>query len=195
MMECPVPGAQCPVFSRRPLGTGHWALLLAMLFVSCSFFSKTKSTVYTIDRVPGQVTAKSGTPIAINSIELPAGFDRKEVVVRKANNQLDVRGTQQWPATLSDVVLHTLAFDLADRLPAGMMILPGATRPASVHGIDVVFEDFSAGPDAKVTLDARMGTAREHIEVPVTSLDSANVATGMSQALAQLADHIVAGIR
>jgi hypothetical protein len=40
-----------------------------------------------------------------------------------------------------------------------------------------------------------MGTAREHIEVPVPSLESANVATGMSQALAQLADHIVAGIR
>jgi len=172
-------------------------LIPIALLVGCSFFSKAKSTIYTIDRIPPTAAPATvrGTPIAINSIELPAGFDRKEVVVRKANNQLDVRGTQQWPATLSDVVLHTLAFDLADRLPAGMMILPGATRPASVHGIDVVFEDFSAGPDAKVILDARMGTAREHIEVPVTSLDSANVATGMSQALAQLADHIVAGVR
>ena len=190
-MECPVPGAQCPVFSRRPLGTGHWALLLAMLFVSCSFFSKTKSTVYTIDRVPGQVTAKTGAPLAINSIELPAGFDRKEIVVRKANNQLDVRGTEQWPATLSDVVLHTLAYDLADRLPAGMMILPGATKPASARSIDIVFEDLSAGPDPKVVLDARIGTAQQRIEVPVTSLKSADVASGMSQALAQLADRIV----
>lgn len=170
-------------------------LLALVLLAGCSFFSKTKNNIYTIDRVPGQVVTARGTPIAINSIELPAGFDRKEVVVRKANNQLDVRGTQQWPATLSDVVLHTLAFDLADRLPAGMMILPGATKPAAVHGMDVVFEDFSAGPDAKVTLDVRMGTARDHIEVPVTSLNSADVATGMSQALAQLADHIVAGLR
>ena len=168
--------------------------VLFVLFVvisGCSFFSKTKSTIYTIDRVPGQVTAVRSTPIAINSIELPAGFDRREIVVRKANNELDVRGTEQWPATLSDVVLHTLAFDLADRLPAGMMILPGETKPASVRSIDIVFEDLSAGPDPKVVVDARMGTARERIEVPVTSLKSADVATGMSQALAQLADKIV----
>src|SRR6266702_1323649 len=87
------------------------ATLGMTLLVACSFFSKTKSQIYTLDRVPGQVTNVLGTPIAINSIELPAGFDRKEIVVRKANNQLDVRGTEQWPATLSDVVLHTLAFD------------------------------------------------------------------------------------
>ena len=165
--------------------------VLSVVIVSCSFFSKTKSTIYTIDRVPGTATAARTTPLAINSIELPAGFDRKEIVVRKANSELDVRGTEQWPATLSDVVLHTLAYDLADRLPAGMMILPGATKPASVQSIDIVFEDLSAGPDSKVVVDARMGAARERIEVPVPSLKSADVATGMSQALAQLADRIV----
>jgi len=191
-MKCPVPSTQYQVRAHPSLGTGHWALLLAFLFASCSFFSKTKSTIYTIDRVPSQVTAARTTPMAINSIELPAGFDRKEIVVRKANNQLDVRGTEQWPATLSDVVLHTLAYDLADRLPAGMMILPGATKPASAKSIDIVFEDLSAGPDPKVVLDARIGSARERIEVPVTSLKSADVATGMSQALAQLADRLVA---
>jgi uncharacterized lipoprotein YmbA len=169
--------------------------VLSVVMMGCSFFSKTKSDIYTLDRVPGQVVAAKGTPIAINSIELPAGFDRKEIVARKANNQLEVRGTQQWPATLSDVVLHTLAFDLADRLPAGMMILPGDTKPASVRAIDIVFEDLAAGPDAKIVLDARIGTTPEHIEVPIPSLNSQNVASGMSQALAQLADRIVAGLR
>ncbi|HUJ12695.1 MAG TPA: ABC-type transport auxiliary lipoprotein family protein, partial [Thermoanaerobaculia bacterium] len=133
-----------------------------------------------------------GTPIAIDSIELPAGFDRKEIVVRKANNQLDVRGTQLWSATLSDLVLHTLAYDIADRLPPGMMILPGDTKPASTHPIDVVFEDFAAGPESRVVLDARVNARTERIEVPVASLDSSNVASGMSQALAELADRIVA---
>jgi uncharacterized lipoprotein YmbA len=169
--------------------------VLSVVMIGCSFLSKTKNAIYTLDRVPGQVTNVLGTPIAINSIELPAGFDRKEIVVRKANNQLDVRGAQQWPATLSDVVLHTLAFDLADRLPPGMMILPGDTPPASVRRIDVVFEDLSAGPDPKIVVDARLGTTPVHIEVPIQSLDSQNVASGMSQALAQLADRIVAGLR
>jgi len=169
-------------------------LVALLLLAGCSFFSKTKIDIYTLDRVPGQVVAAKGTPMAINSIELPAGFDRKEIVVRKANNRLDVRGTQQWPATFSDVVLHTLAFDLADRLPAGMMILPGDTRPASVRAIDIVFEDLSAGPDSKIVVDARIGTTPAHIEVPISSLDSQNVASGMSHGRAQLADRKAAGL-
>ena len=167
-------------------------LLPLVLLAGCSFFSKTKSTIYSLDRIPGTVVSARGTPIAIDSIELPPGFDRKEVVVRKANNQLDVRQTQQWSATLGQLVMHTLAFDVADRLPAGMMIMPGAAKPAKVRSIDVAFEEFAAGPDSKIVLDARWsGTRHEHIEVPIASLDSANVATGMSQALAALADRIV----
>jgi uncharacterized lipoprotein YmbA len=169
-------------------------VLTVVILSSCSFFSKTKSTIYTIDPLPGQA-ATTRSAIAIGSIELPAGFDRKEVVVRKANSELDVRGTQLWSSTLSDVVLHTLAFDLANRLPAGMMILPGETKPASSHAIDVVFENLAAGPESKVVVDAIWDrTHREHIEVPVSSLDSANVATGMSQALGQLADRIAAAL-
>jgi len=167
-------------------------LIALLLLAGCSFLSKTKSTIYSLDRIPGTVVNARGTPIAINAIELPSGFDRKDIVVRKANNQLDVRGTQQWPATFSDVVLHTLAFDLASRLPAGMMILPGETIPAALRSIDVVVEDIAAGPDSKLVVDAIWDrTHHEHIEVPIASLDSANVASGISQALAQLADRIV----
>ena len=170
-------------------------LPLVLMLAGCSFFSKTKSTIYSLDRIPGTVASKGGTPIAIDSVELPPGFDRKEVVVRKANNQLDVRQTQQWSATLGQLVMHTLAFDVADRLPAGMVILPGAVKPANARSIDVAFEEFAAGPDAKIVVDARWGgTHHEHVEVPIASLDSANVATGTSQAIATLADRIVAGL-
>src|SRR5205823_13303961 len=83
-------------------------LPLVLLLTACSFFSKTKSTIYSLDRVPGTVVNKAGTPIAIGAVELPPGFDRKEVVVRKANSQLDIRQTQQWSATLGQLVTHTL---------------------------------------------------------------------------------------
>jgi uncharacterized lipoprotein YmbA len=165
---------------------------MTFVLVACSFFSKTKSQIYSLERVPGPVTTMSGAPIGIASVELPPGFDRKDIVVRKANNQLDVRGTQQWSTTLGQLVLHTLAFDLADRLPAGMVILPGATKPATMRSIDVTFVELAAGPDAKVVVDARWDRTRhERIEVPIASLDSANVAKGLSQALAALADKIV----
>ena len=166
-----------------------------LLLTGCSFFSKTKSQVYSLERIPGTVVAITGVPIAIDNVDLPPGFDRKDIVVRKPNNQLDVRGTQQWGATLSQEVLHTLAFDLAARLPAGMVILPGAIKPATVRSVDIAFEEIAAGPDAKVVVDARWDRTRhERIEVPIASLDSANVASGMSQALATLADRIAAGL-
>jgi uncharacterized lipoprotein YmbA len=144
-------------------------------------------------------------PIAIDGVELPPGLDRREIVVRQANQQLQVRSAEQWSASLQPLVLHTLAFDLADRLPEGMMILPGASRPSGVlHAIDVVFEDFIAGPDAKVVLDARwiarisgepQVTHHERISIDIASLDSANIASGTSQALAAFADRIAATLR
>jgi len=179
---------------------------LSLLVAGCSFFSKTKNTIYSLDPVPpaAQPAAIAGAPLAIDGIELPPGFDRKEIVVRKADQQLDVRGTQQWSATLGPLVLHALAVDLAARLPEGMVILPGAVRPAGVtRSVDVVFADLSAGPDAKVTLDAHWtlhasGRAdvshHEQLTVPIASLESAQVAAGTAQAVGQLADRITAAL-
>jgi len=176
-------------------------LACALLFASgCSFFSKSKSTIYALDPIaPAAVVGKRGTPVAIDTVELPPGLDRLEIVVRKANQQLDVRSNDLWPANLQPLVLHTLAFDLASRLPEGMVVLPGESRPAAApRGIDVAFEELSAGPEKRVTLDAHWTLAgtehHERIGIDIPSLDSAAVATGTSQALAALADRIAAGM-
>jgi len=174
-------------------------LALLLLFAGCSFFSKTKNNIYSLDRIaPAAVTNARGTPIAIESVELPPGFDRREIVVRQANHQLDVRSNELWSASLQDLILHTLAFDLAARLPEGMVVLPGALKPANARTIDVVIEDVAAGPEPRVVLDGHWISAgashREHIAIDIPSLDSSNIATGMSQAMAALADRIAAGL-
>ncbi len=177
-------------------------LVIAVLLLGgCGLFSRSQSKFYSLDRIPpaAAVATVSGSPIAIDSIELPPGFDRRDIVVRKAGNELEVRGTNQWSASLEPLVLHTLAFDLANRLPAGMVILPGAVKPTGpMRSIAVVFEDLAAGPEPKVTLDARWTLAgvahHERFEVQIDSLDSANVASGISQALATLADRMAAGL-
>lgn len=176
------------------------ALLLMLLVTGCGFFSKSKSTVYTIEKIPGTALTRTGTPVGIDVVELPPGLDRREVVVRQPEHKLDIRGNELWSASLEEMVLHTLAFDLASRLPEGMVILPGQVKPATnVRGIDVVVEDFAAGPENRVVLNARWilrengradVTHREQIAIDVPSLTSANVATGFSQALAALADRI-----
>lgn len=174
---------------------------LLLLLTGCSFFSRSKNNIYSIDPLPtanrqSPIAARQAAPIAIDALELPPGLDRREVVVRQADHRLDVRSTELWAASLEPLVLHVLASDLASRLPVGMVVLPGATRPPGVRAISIVFDDLSAGPDAKVTLDARWTLAgvihREQLAVATGSLDSAKVAAGMSEALAQLADRIAA---
>jgi uncharacterized lipoprotein YmbA len=173
---------------------------MTIVLAGCSFFSKSKSTVYSLDPVaPAAPVAKRGTPVAIETIELPPGLDRREIVVRKANRQLEIRANELWPANLQPLVLHALAFDLARRLPEGMVVLPGESRPAAApRGIDVVFEDLAAGPENRLTLDARWTLAgashHEQIAIDLPSLDSGAVANGTSQALAALADRIAAGV-
>jgi uncharacterized lipoprotein YmbA len=181
-------------------------LLPILLLAGCSFFSRSQSKFYSLDRVPPatppSATPVVGVPVAIDAIELPPGADRREVVVRQADHQLQVRSAEQWSASLQPLVLHTLAFDLAARLPEGMVILPGAVRPTgAVRSVDVVLEQLDAGPGNTVVLDGRWSvreagrageTHHERVSVDIPSLDSASIATGMSQALGQLADRMAA---
>jgi uncharacterized lipoprotein YmbA len=182
------------------------ALLLLIPIAGCGFMRRTQSRFYSLDTVPrgAEAAAVAGVPVAIDVVELPPGFDRREIVVRQADLRLEVRESDQWTASLEPLVLHTLAFDLADRLPVGMVILPGQVPPdTGRRAIDLVFEDLGAGPGNAINVDVRWvvrqagapdRTHHERFEVPLQSLDSGNIATGMSQALATLADRIVAGL-
>lgn len=178
------------------------ALILLLLLPGCGGLLSRKQTnkFYSLDRIaPAAVTNVRGTPVAIDVVELPPGFDRRDLVVRKADMQLEVREREQWSAALEPLILHTLAFDLAARLPEGMVILPGEPIPLTPkRGIHVMIETLAAGPENKVTLDARwiVGEATHHevITADLASLDGADIAKGFSQVLATLADRIVAGL-
>ena len=196
-----------PAFGHLLLrGAGEKGLFFALfLLSSCSFFSRSKPPqVFSLDVLPGTVANMRGTRVGIGTIELPPGFDRREIVVRQQNQQLEVRESQLWSANLGELVVHTLAFDLAGRLPEGTVVLPGEAKPATpFRTIDVAFQDLAAGPGNSVTLDAQWvlhdpGRAdaahHEHIVIDVSTTGSADVANGLSRALASLADHIAAAL-
>ena len=175
-----------------------------LLLAGCGFFSKSAPPkLYSLDRVPPAAAAAAvrNLPIGIDAVELPPGIDRREIVIRQPDHRLEVRGSEQWSAPFKALVLHTLAFDLAARLPVGMVILPGETKPATMRSIDVVFEELAAASDRTVTVDARWilrepgrteVAHHDRISVTVSSLDAAQIATGISQALAGLADRMAA---
>lgn len=177
------------------------AILTILLFTGCGFFSRTKNQYYTLDTIPATAAARAnvgGVPIGIDGIELPPGFDRSGIVLHGANHKFEVRGTHLWASSLEEMVIHTLAFDLASRLPEGMVVLPGQAKPAAMRSMYITFEDLAPGPEPEFVLDARWTmneTARhERITIPMTSMESPAIATAMSQALAALADRIVASM-
>jgi uncharacterized lipoprotein YmbA len=188
---------------RKPL----FIALLMMLLSACGFFSRPKNQFYSLDTIPAETAVMNvaGAPIGIDAIELPPGLDRRGIVVRGADHKVEVRGTNQWTAPLEEMVLHTLAFDLANRLPEGKVILPGQAKPPGVmRSVSVVFEDLAPGPDSVFILDARWTlsesggakvTHHERIPIEMTSMDSTNIAESMSRALATLADRMAAGVR
>lgn len=191
----------------KPLTIGSSTLLLtgSLLLAGCGgLLSRTPSRFFTLDRVApatSRVTA-TGAPLGIDVVELPPGFDRRDIAVKQADRRVVFREKEQWSGPLEPLVLHTLAFNLAARLPDGMVILPGQPIPeGSKRSIDVVFEELVAGPANRVILDARWslrdrGTAavsqHEQIAIDIPSLKSEDIAAGTSQALATLADRMAA---
>jgi uncharacterized lipoprotein YmbA len=174
-------------------------ILVAILAAGCGLMKRTPNTFYALDTTPGTARATvAGPAIGIDGIELPPGLDRREVTARAADNKLDVRGHHQWASPLEDMVNHTLSFNLASRLPEGMVILPGQAKPGAMRSLYVTFEDLAPGPDNVFVLDARwtMGelTRHERVTVPLQSNDSAAVVAAMSQALGQLSDRIAAAL-
>jgi uncharacterized lipoprotein YmbA len=183
--------------------------LLLMLASGCGFFSRPKNQFYSLTTIPStNATWSDGLsarpPVGIDAIELPPGLDRRGVVVRDADHKVEVRGAHQWTAPLEEMVLHTIAFDLANRLPEGMVVLPGQTKPAgAMRSISVVFEELAPGPEPLFVLDARWTvtdnatkvTHHERIPITMASMDSAEIAAAMSRALATLADRMATALR
>ena len=181
-------------------------MLLLTFLSGCGFFSAQKKDYFTIDAVPpagGRADAE-GVPVGIDTVQLPPAIERREVAVREESGQLDLRGRDLWGASLETLVMHALAFNLASRLPEGLVILPGQATPLSAtRSIRVIAETFEAGPGQMVVLDVRWilagndgegVTTHERIEVPIASLESADIANGMSLALAELANRIAAAL-
>lgn len=181
---------------------GALAAVAALLVAGCGFFGGGKSTYYSLEPLPGTRAAVTGSPIGINALELPAGLDRREVSVRQSDHRLDVRGNQLWAESLETMVLHALAFNLASRLPEGMVVLPGQAKPdGPMRSIDVIFGELAASSDQVFVLDARCvvheagradRTIHERVELRMESDESSEVVETMNEALAALADRIVA---
>lgn len=174
-------------------------LTAAILLNGCGFFSRPEVRYFSLETIEPEtgIVSIEGSPVAIEALELPPGLDRRGLVLREESPALTIRETDLWAAPFETMVLHTLAHDVAARIPPGMIVLPGQTKPAgAVRPIEVVFEEIAAGPDDELRLIAHVEiggtTTVERVTEPMGSLASDEVAMATSRALAVLADRIVA---
>ena len=174
------------------------AAMLVMLAAGCGIMKRTPNQFYSLQPVPGAMVNAGGAPVGIDGVELPPGLDRRGIVIRGESHKLDEKGQHQWASSLEDMVMHTLAHDLANRLPQGMVVLPGQAKPAEMRSIYVSFADLAPGQDRVFVLDATWAlgerSTRERITVTAASLDPPAVVEAMNTALAQLADRIASGL-
>jgi len=177
-------------------------ILLCILASGCGFLGRSKNNFYSLETIAPQTALATigGTPIAVDGIELPPGVDRREIVSKGENHTFKVSNSNLWASPLEEMVIHTLAFNLAGRLPEGMVVLPGQAKPAAMRALYVTFEELTAQPNGEFVLDARwVVTApgvpelagRDRITI-AAGAEPPKIVDAMSNALAQLADRIVA---
>ncbi|CAO3438702.1 PqiC family protein [Azospirillum doebereinerae] len=172
---------------------------LAGLLLALAACQTPNDRLYTLAVLPG--TGAAGvTPatLALGSVALPPLVDRPQIVRRIDANRVEALEFDRWAEPLADGLRATLAGDLAARLP-GRSVLPvaGAAPGAGVAVLSVTILKFEAEANGRVVLDAQwaLGSGprrRDTLEVQAANGEPAALVAAMSQAVALLADRVVA---
>lgn len=145
-------------------------------------------------------------PVRIGRVTVAGELDRPQLVRRLDETRLDISEQDRWAAPLEEMMTRVLYSDLTARLPAGVVTDPnGPSAGEQRQLLSVDVHEFYAMGDCSVRLratwilrqpDRRTSQSNEDIRVsPAGSCSgTAAVPAQMSRALAQLSDHIAAGI-
>jgi uncharacterized lipoprotein YmbA len=178
--------------------------LLVVTFALAACGHSPPTHYFTLDPVAGPAKTMTGLPVRIGIVHLPADLDRLSMVRESAPDQLNVDDQNRWSGPLDALVRMALARNLAERLPAGMVILPNT--PGVRDALTVVVDIASFRPDAGGTVKlegtwsllspASNGTASRHaIDLSAQGAqDAAGQANVMSGLIGKLADEIAAAL-
>jgi len=163
---------------------------------------------YSLTANPAPPPAAGASPLAVHvgPVTIPEGVDRPQMVMRLADNRVDIDDQHRWAEPLRDAIPRALADDLARELgtPRVMSSRQSATLDFDYRvAVDVQHFESSltdgAYLDALWTIRSRKGgeprVGRTSVRVGATSADAAGVAAAHGQALQKVAADIGAAIR
>jgi hypothetical protein len=144
-------------------------------------------------------------PIQVIVVHIPPTLDRQEMVRETASTRLAVSDQHRWAAPLGAMATRVLTQDLAERLPAGMVIFPQEPAPPRVDDLVVDILVFDSGPTGSIAFDGSWSLVPNGSDTPLVSrqlhlrhaaavADYAAQARAMSDVIGTLADSIVAGL-
>jgi uncharacterized lipoprotein YmbA len=160
--------------------------------------------IYDINPAPPltRVDNYQSPPLRIDTVDVPPGWDRIEILTPKAGGELEIDDFDRWSAPLTQVIRQVLSADLDARLPSGAVIYPHLPKPGSALGINVDILDFVIGSSQSsmsaswvITPAAGTQAARRNVATlnnPGAATDAAAVARAWSELIGQLADRIAA---
>jgi uncharacterized protein len=140
--------------------------------------------------------------LRIDTLNVPASWDRIEILGLTADGKLQIGDFDHWSAPLAQIARQTLSDDLDQRLPSGSVIYPRLPKPNGALGIDVDILEFTvvasqASMRASWLIVPSVGSQSAKrsvasLQVSMTSREPAAVAHAWSELIGQLADHIAA---
>jgi uncharacterized lipoprotein YmbA len=140
--------------------------------------------------------------LRIDTLNVPASWDRIEILKLSAAGTLQISDFDHWAAPLAQMARQALSEDLDQRLPSGSVIYPRLPKPSGALGVNVEILDFNivasqASMRASwiiVPFGDAQGAARSaaSLRSAMSSGDPAAVARAWTDLIGQLADRIAA---
>lgn len=173
------------------------SLALLLMLSACGSSPPTRYHTLAAESPHQDAGAAPGSTLRVGEVNLPGTLDRGALVTRASPTRLVLSQQDRWAAPLDQMMQHVLTDDLTSRLPPGQVLAANDPSVPGTRTITLSVRQFIADSQGKVTLDADwtlQGSAPRHetVTAQASSADPDPVVTAMSQALAELADRIVA---
>jgi uncharacterized protein len=184
--------------------TTAWQVMGCAVAVTLGACHSSPTRIYSVD--PVLPATRMGTyqapPLRIDTLNVPASWDRIEILSVSGTGKLEILDFDHWSAPLAQVARQALSNDLDQRLPSGSLIYPRLPKPNGALGVNVDILEFNVAasqasmraswiivPDAG-SLSAKRSVASLHSSM--TSTEPAAIAHAWSELIGQLADRIAA---
>ncbi|HEY3822297.1 MAG TPA: PqiC family protein [Polyangiaceae bacterium] len=181
-----------------------WVSLLLGACGASACGSSPPSTFYTLS--PERASAQQAPfhTVKLRRPGIPGYLDRPEIVTRIVDHRLRVADTDRWAAPLDEMLGHTLAQDLQERLAGAVVFTEdGAITADADVTVEIDVRSFDVDERGQVNLVAEVavekGDAHEpagaravHLRETPRSGTTAALVSAMSDVLGKLSDEVTA---